>query len=194
MKRTYELKRRAERQAQTRRRIVEAAVELHTTVGSARTSISAIAERAGVQRHTVYAHFPTERDLFRACSLHWRAANPFPDVGRWWRIRDPERRLRTALRDVYGWYARLEPQIAVLRRDAQSLPVQAEVVGETDEALARLAHELSAGFRRRRRVRAAIGHALAFETWRSLTRTQGLGQPAAVDMMTALVRAVGGVR
>ena len=72
MKRRYELKERARRQAETKQRIVEAAVALHTSVGPARTTISAIAERAGVERHTVYAHFPDERTLFRACSTHWR--------------------------------------------------------------------------------------------------------------------------
>ena len=188
MKRRYELKRRAERQAETRRRIVEAAVALHTTIGPARTSISAIAERAGVQRLTVYAHFPDERRLFRACSGHWRAQNPFPDPNRWWRIDDPERRLRTALRDVYAWYERLEPQIAVLRRDAALLPVQAEITRETDEALKALARRLAAGFARPRRVRAAIGHALTFETWRSLERGQAVSRRRSVGLMVGLVR------
>ncbi len=80
MNRKYELKERARRQAQTRQRIVEAAVDLHTTVGPARTTISAIAERAGVERHTVYAHFPDDRALFRACSEHWTARHPLPDL------------------------------------------------------------------------------------------------------------------
>ncbi len=79
MARTYTLKRRAERQAQTRRRIVEATVDLHSTLGPARTTISDVAERAGVQRHTVYAHFPTERDLFYACSGLALERDPLPD-------------------------------------------------------------------------------------------------------------------
>src|SRR5215213_6301335 len=105
MKRKYELKERARRQAETRERIVEAAVALHTSVGPARTTISAIAEQAGVERHTVYAHFPEERTLFRACSGHWQAEHPLPDLGPALRIADPERRLRRVLTDLYGWYA-----------------------------------------------------------------------------------------
>src|SRR5688572_5888882 len=104
MSRKYELKRRAERQAETRRRIVDATVGLHTSVGPARTTISAIAERAGVERHTVYAHFPDERALFQACSTHWRELHPLPDSARWESIADPQRRLRAALQDVYAWY------------------------------------------------------------------------------------------
>ena len=78
-KRKYELKQRAEEMAETRRRITEAAVDLHRTVGPARTTLSAIAKRAGVQRHTVYRHFPTETELFGACSAHYFTANPWPD-------------------------------------------------------------------------------------------------------------------
>src|SRR6476659_2729549 len=78
-KRKYELKQRAAEMAETRLRITEAAVELHGTVGPARTTVSAIAERAGVQRHTVYRHFPTDADLFAACSAHYVAAHPLPD-------------------------------------------------------------------------------------------------------------------
>src|ERR1041384_4638138 len=93
----YEKKRRAEHEAETRRHITETAVELHGTVGPARTSISAIAERAGVRRSTVYRHFPDEAALFDACSSHWEAANPPPDMERWAAIEDAEERLRTAL-------------------------------------------------------------------------------------------------
>src|SRR5438876_5193774 len=106
--RPYRLGRRAERQAQTRQRIVEAAVDLHTTVGPAATSISAIADRAGVQRHTVYAHFADETALFHACSSHWIGNNPFPDGAEWLEIVDPGERLRRALGDVYAWYERVE--------------------------------------------------------------------------------------
>ena len=118
MKRRYELKERARRQAETRQRIVEATVELHTTVGPARTTISAIAERAGVERHTVYAHFPDDRTLFRACSTHWRAEHPRPDVQRWLELDVPEQRLRGVLSDVYGWYEEVASDLEVLLRDA----------------------------------------------------------------------------
>src|SRR6188768_1137303 len=102
MKRKYELKERARRQAETRQRIVEATVELHTSVGPARTTISAIAQRAGVERHTVYAHFPDEGTLFQACSAHWRDRHPRPDVQQWLELDVPEQRLRGVLSDVYA--------------------------------------------------------------------------------------------
>ena len=105
MRRTYELKRRAERQDQTRQRIVDAAIALHTTVGPARTTISAIAERAGVQRHTVYSHFPDERTLGLACSGCHVERNPLPDVTVWRGIDDPEGRLRLGLTELYAYYA-----------------------------------------------------------------------------------------
>ena len=127
MTRKYELKKRAERQAGTRRRIVEATVGLHTSIGPSQTSIAAIAERAGVQRHTVYAHFPDERSLFTACSSHWAAANPFPDPAPWAHIAEPERRLRTALDEIYRWYEKVEPHLLLFTRDATLVPAYAFV-------------------------------------------------------------------
>ena len=106
MTRTYTLKRRAEQQAQTRRRIVEAAVDLHGSVGPAQTTLSMIAERAGVQRHTLYAHFPDERSLFLACSGLAMERDPFPDAEPWRAIKDQRERLRTGLLAIYGWYER----------------------------------------------------------------------------------------
>src|SRR5512133_311027 len=101
-KRPYRKKRRAELEAETRRRITESAVELHGTIGPSRTSMSAIAERAGVRRSTLYRHFPDETAVFEACSAHWRAANPAPDLAEWAAIEDPDRRLRAALEELYG--------------------------------------------------------------------------------------------
>jgi len=187
MTRKYELKRRAERQAETRERIVQATVDLHTTVGPARTSISAIAERAHVQRHTVYAHFPSERELFDACTAHWSDDHPFPDPAPWLTINDPERRLRTALHDVYAWYEEVDEDLAIFRRDAQLHLLTAERVAIRSKALAAPAKALAHGWPRRKAVRAAIGHALEFETWRSLVRRQGLSEAQAVDAMLRLV-------
>ena len=185
--RQYRLGRRADRQAQTRQRIVEAAVDLHTTVGPAATSISAIAERAGVQRHTVYAHFPDETVLFGACSAHWIEANPFPDGAAWLEIGDTGERLRRALRDVYAWYERVETSLALFVRDADVFPSW----GEARRArLAELADLLAKDLPRRKTVRAAVGHALEFETWRSLVRTQGLTSRAAADAMARLAEAL----
>jgi AcrR family transcriptional regulator len=187
MARTYELKKRAERQAETRLRIVEATVDLHTSVGPARTSIAAIADRAGVQRHTVYAHFPDERALFSACSAHWSAANPFPDHAPWATIADPERRLRRALGDVYGWYERVEHDLALFVRDVSLVPGYAFLVERRLAALAAAADTVVQTLPARKAVRAAVGHALDFETWRSLVRRQGLTRRQAVDAMARFV-------
>src|SRR5215213_3943262 len=104
MPRKYEMKRRAERMRQTRRRITEATVELHQAVGPARTTVSAIAQKAGVQRHTYYAHFPETKDLYQACTAHYLQRNPLPDPSRWAEISGPEERLREALKVVYAYY------------------------------------------------------------------------------------------
>ena len=191
MTRKYELGKRAEHLADTRRRIVEAAVSLHTTEGPVKTSIAAVAERAGVQRHTVYAHFPDLRSLFAACSSHWEAKNPFPDSAAWFAIEDPTRRLRAALDDVYAWYGRVEPELALFHRDASLVPEDGELVEREATELADLADDLAKGFGKHRAARAAIGHALEFETWRSLVRRQGLSPRAAVDAMVRLAAAVG---
>ena len=173
---------RAERQAETRRRIVEAAVELHSTVGPANTSLSAIAERAGVQRHTLYAHFPDADALFRACTLHWRASHPFPGVPE---VEDPWERLRVALRGVYDWYASVEPEFELFVRDSHVFP---SFWHERLDALERFAASLAAPLGRGRAVKALVGHALEFETWRSLVRRHGLSQRQAVEAMVELVR------
>jgi AcrR family transcriptional regulator len=185
MKRKYELKERALRQAETRQRIVEAAVGLHSTIGPARTTISAIAERAGVERHTVYAHFPDDRALFGACSRHWRLEHPLPDLAALEAIEDPEARLRQGLNELYGWYASVEVDLALFARDAYVL--DAEVVTEGARGVAALGETIAAGWPRRKSTRAAIGHALEFETWRSLVRRQGLSRTQAVDTMMALI-------
>jgi AcrR family transcriptional regulator len=190
MSRRYELKKRAERQAETRRRIVEATVGLHTNVGPARTTISDIADRAGVERHTVYAHFPDQQTLLRACSAHWAALHPIPDPARWTAIEDPEQRLRAGLEDIYDWYERVEHDVAIFERDALVHPATAEVVARRHERLLSLRETLSHGWSRRRAVRAAIGHALEFETWRSLVRRQGLTRKQAVDAMLQFVGSV----
>jgi AcrR family transcriptional regulator len=190
MSRKYELKRRAEKQAETRRRIVDATVSLHTTEGPARTTISAIADRAGVERHTVYAHFPDERSLFDACTTHWAALHPFPDPERWRAVVDPDTRLRTALRAMYDWYESVEWDLAVFERDAKVHEATAEAVARRKARTVALRNELARGWPRRKPVLAALGHALEFETWRSLVRDQGLTQKQAVEAMSSFVASV----
>ena len=186
MTRKYELKERARRREQTRQRIVEAAVELHTTLGPARTSIKAIAERAGVERHTVYAHFADDRALFRACSAHWEAAHPLPDLEALAALAEPDRRLRRTLGALYAWYESVEDDLALFLRDGY-IPANAEVIAETAAELEALADALARDRPRRKAVRAAVGHALEFETWRSLVRRQGLSRTQAVESMARLV-------
>ena len=191
--RTYELKRRAERQQETRRRIVEAAVELHTTLGPARTTVQAIAERAGVTRPTVYAHFPDLRSLLQACSGHVRDAIPPPDPTSWRSISDPGERLETALRDLYGYYARLEPLLENVQRDAAVMPIVAEMnayrVRYLEEIRDLLLEAWTTRGAAKARVRRAIGHALEFGTWQSLVRHQGCRTNEAVQLMLTFVRA-----
>jgi AcrR family transcriptional regulator len=190
MSRKYELKHRAQKQAETRRRIVEATVELHTTVGPAHTTVSAIAAGAGVERHTVYAHFPDERALFDACSSHWRALHPFPDPARWSDHPAGAEQLRAALLAVYEWYELVEEDLAVLDRDKTVHALTGELQRQRVRALESLQDALARGWPRRKAVRAAIGHALEFETWRSLVRRHGLTPRQAVDAMLDLVHAV----
>src|SRR5439155_24092294 len=127
MARKYELKRRAERQEETRRRIVEAAVELHRTKGPARTTLSDVARRAGVQRHTLYRHFPDERALGVACSGHFYQLNPFPDPAAWKTIADPEERLRVGLGELYGYFERTEDMLTCIVRDSEIHPPTREL-------------------------------------------------------------------
>ena len=191
-KRRYEKKRRAELEAETRRRITETAVELHGTVGPARTSISAIAERAGVRRSTVYRHFPDEAALFDACSSHWEAANPVPDMAAWQSIEDPDNRLRTALEELYGYYGRTEQMMDNLHRDELTMPLVAERFagyhGYVAAARDLMMRGRSVRGRRRDDARAAVGHALAYTTWRSLTGAEGLTDDQAVALMCAMVK------
>jgi AcrR family transcriptional regulator len=194
-KRTYQKKRRAELEEKTRRRITESAVELHGTVGPARTSISAVAERAGVRRSTVYRHFSDELALFTACSAHWAESNPLPDLASWESIQDPEERLRVALDELYGFYRRTEAMMDNLHRDEATMPVVKRLFTPFREYLATARDTLVRGRpergRRREETRAATGHALAYPTWRSLTREQGLDDSQAAAMMCALVAAAG---
>src|SRR3954464_8491605 len=127
MARTYTLKRRAEQQAETRRRIVEAAVALHGSVGPAATTISMVAERAGVQRHTFYAHFPDERSLLMACSGLSLERDPLPDAAPWRQIGDRRERLRAGLRAIYAWYERNAELAACVLRDVEVHPLVGEI-------------------------------------------------------------------
>lgn len=191
--RTYELKRRAERQEETRRRIVTAAVELHTTLGPSRTTVQAIAEKAGVTRPTVYAHFPDARSLFQACSGHVRATVPPPDHIAWHSIADPHERLGAALHELYDYYERLEPLLENIQRDAAVMPIVAEMTAYRVRYLEEIGDLLLQAWptrgAARARLRRAIGHALEFPTWQSLVRGQGSTTDEAVQLMVLLTDA-----
>jgi AcrR family transcriptional regulator len=190
-KRSYRMTRRAELEGETRRRITESAVALHEEVGPARASISAIAEHAGVRRSTVYRHFPDEEALFDACSSHWRAANPPPDPRAWAAVGDPAARTEAALRDLYAYYRRTQAMYTSLLRDEILVPAVQRRLRDFHGYLGAIQSVLMAGRglrgKARRRTHAAIGHALAFPSWRSLTQDQGLTDDEAVRMMARLI-------
>jgi AcrR family transcriptional regulator len=191
-KRKYELKERARRQAETRRRITQAAVDLHGTVGPAHTQISEIARRARVERLTVYKHFPQPTALFQACSAHWEAQHPPPDPGAWSRIADPHLRARTALEAMYGYFDENERMLANVIRDAETVPAVREVLeGGSLTYIARVRDVIVAGWRtrarRRERLATVVELALDFHTWRLLTRDRGLGNDEAAELIVSLV-------
>lgn len=190
MARTYTLKKRAEQQAETRQRIVDAAIELHGSVGPARTTVSMIAERAGVQRHTFYAHFPDERSLIVACSGQHMAQYPVPDPAPWRAIADPAEQLRKGLAALYVWFEDNADVLGCVLRDAEVHPIVREVVtegwGPPMQAIhAALGEKLSA------KQQPMLAVALSFHTWRSLTREGGMKSRAAAELMAKAVMGVG---
>jgi AcrR family transcriptional regulator len=191
-KRKYELKKRAEQMDETRLRITEAAIELHGTVGPARTTLSAVAKRAGVERRTLYRHFPSEADLFAACSTHYFTANPWPELDSWRAIGAPQQRLERALDELYAYYEGSEPMFSNVLRDAELVDFARDAVAPLhaylDEAAEILTTGRQARGRRRQLLRGALRHAVAFSTWHSLT-TNGIGRSDAAKLITALVEA-----
>ena len=195
-RRPYALRRRAEAMAATRERITEAAVDLHGTIGPARTTITAVAERAGVQRHTVYRHFPTEDELFAACSGHFFAAHPWPDPAAWRAVADPAQRLTVALDELYVYYEGTEAMLTNVLRDTALVAAVEPALTPFRAFVGEAAHVLAAGWGsrgpRRGVVAAAARHAVDFDTRRSLARDGGVSRAQAVDLTAAMVlRAAG---
>lgn len=171
MKRTrgYTKVRRAEAEEATRGRIVSAMVELHGEVGPARTTVSAIAERAGVERLTVYRHFPDEPSMLHACSAHWSSLHPPPEVCA--AGRDPASDCRRTILRLYGFYRSNASMLTNIATDTARIPLIATLMAPFEEHLDRMAAELDGRWPRRSARRAAtIRHALEFSTWRSLDR------------------------
>jgi AcrR family transcriptional regulator len=194
-RRKYEKRARAAQEEATRRRVVEAALAPCGAIGPARTTISAIAERAGVRRATVYRHFPDERSLLLGCSGAWLERHPLPDPSSWLGIADPARRLTAALDALYGWYEQTEPMLTAVLRDIEAVPTVGELQAARQAYLAAVEDGLARGWgargRTARRVRAAIGLALDFFAWRTL-HERGLTRADAVAVMAAAVQAAAG--
>ena len=202
----YEPKKRAERQEGTRLRLARATLELHEILGPALTTRSAIAERAGVTRPTVYSHFPDELSLGKACSSLELSDNPLPDPGRWEGIADPDERMRVALGDLYAYFRRREGLWANILRDQEltldaddpeAREADAEIMGPIYAHWERMGETLAAGWGSAEaypRLRlGAIGLALDFQTWRAMARTQGLSDEQAIELMVRMVRCAAGI-
>ena len=184
----YRMTRRAEQVDETRRRIVAAAVGLHGTVGPAHTTVSAIAEAAGVTRVTVYRHFPDEDALFAACTAHWAAGQRLPDVAAWREIDSPEDRTTAALTDLYRFFHDAAPMLTLTTRDQDVVPdfIRTRNRVTAQDQVDALLEAWPPGKRTARR-RALAGHAISFATWRSLCVDQSLPPQDAVAAMTRLV-------
>jgi AcrR family transcriptional regulator len=189
--RGYRKVKRADEEQRTRARIVDAAEALHGTVGPAHATISAIAERANVTRTTVYRHFPDDETLFLACSGQWLSRQTLPDPEAWSGVSDPVERLRVGLADLYRYFRAGHEMLANIERDAAVVPERVRGVRLAGERLWR--ETLLGGLSGRRRavVRAAVAHATAFGTWRSLCLDEGLSDRAAAELMTGMVVAAG---
>jgi AcrR family transcriptional regulator len=194
MKRAYRQTRRTAATAETRGRIVDAAIELHTTVGPARTTISAIAERAGVERLTVYRHFPHEDELFRACVTDGWERYPPPEFRAWASIADPERRFRAGLTELYAYYSTVGDGLTIIVRDLPRVPRLAGLNAPYFARWEQMRDVLARGWNRRgarrRTLLAAIAHSLELSTWESLVRRHGLADAEAVDLLLRMVRSL----
>jgi AcrR family transcriptional regulator len=194
-KRRYTLKTRADRQAETRQRIVEAAVALHQEVGPARTTVSEIARRAGVQRLTVYNNFPDERGLFAVCQGHFLERHPPPDPAPALGLEDPRERVQHILGDRYAWYRATEAMSGNVQRDRSLEPALDSLMSETwDAQIARLATTLGTGFtsdgNQTERLVALICVALDFWTWKRLAAA-GMNDSGAAELMADAIAGVG---
>lgn len=192
VKRRYRQSTRAEKAAATRQRIVEAAVELHGTVGPANTSLSAVARRAGVSRPTLYAHFPDEASLFQACTMHWMGQDPPPDPSAWQAIEDPRERVVTALTELYAHYSRNDQMLENVFRDMHLVDsMRSFNVPLVEGAFAAMTEVLSSPFDDEpgsaARRGAVVSLALSFDTWQVVARDRGLGSEDAAQLMAHLV-------
>lgn len=190
--RQYRQSARAKKTASTRQRIVEAAIELHGTVGPANTSLSAVARQAGVSRPTLYSHFPDEASLFQACTMHWMSQDPPPDPAAWLEIDDSRQRIGTALSEIYSHYARNEQMIGNVFRDMYVVEsMRSFNVPLVEESFAAMTEILSSAFDDGPdlsvRRSAMVSVTLSFHTWKKLVKVEGLTNDEAADLMAQLV-------
>ena len=194
-KRTYTKRLRAESETETRQRITEAAMALHGSIGPSRTTIKAVADAAGVQRATVYRHFPTEAALFESCSAHWYSLYPPPDAAAWASVADVDARLERALGELYSWYGSDVEMFVNIVRDAQVVPAMKGPFERRMQAIEMMLGVLMRGRlergRRRERIRATIAHAVSFPAWHSLVVVGGMRDDEAVAAMLGAVAASG---
>jgi AcrR family transcriptional regulator len=187
--RPYQMRRRAELVDETRQRITEAAVRLHTTVGPANTSISNVAEEAGVTRLTVYRHFPDLEQLFTACRGHWFVLHPPPDPTAWRAIPDLADRARRAFVELYGWFNQNADDLYPINRDEAAMPraAQDEHRAASAAQAAALVEGHTPGGPAGHALRAVAGHLVSYWTWRSLVVEQGLDVDEAVDLAVRIL-------
>lgn len=190
--RAYKMKKRAEQMAETRLRITEAAMKLHTTIGPARTTISAVAEEADVTRVTVYRHFPDEESLFLACSAHWIELHPAPNPEEWTQIETLEERSRTALADLYEWYRENHTDFYPIMRDFEAIPpaFREKMTHELTSYADALVQGSRLRGKRRHLLRAVAGHFTSFSTWWSLAIEQDVNDDEAVELAVGFIASI----
>lgn len=194
-KRPYVMRKRAESQDETRQRIIDATMQLHEEVGPRATTISAIAERAGVQRLTVYRHFPDETAVFQACTSHWLSLNPPPDPAAWGGIADPLQRARAALSAFYAYYDATQRMWTAAYRDETDVPALQGPMAEFRAYVANvgddLAKQLASGNKPTKQLVATARHALDFSTWSSL-KGAGLSDDSMTELVCSWIGCVAG--
>ena len=187
-KRKYKKTKRAEQQGKTRERIVEATVALHEELGPANTSIKAIAERAGVQRLTVYRYFPDDVSLFQACTSHWLSFNPPPDMSDWQDIEEVEEKTATALLAFFKYYRGTETMWTGAYRDVEDVAALREVLKGFEGYIDNVRDGLLASWKlkgkSKQQLSITLRHCLRFTAWQSLKR-QKLKDKQIVDLVTA---------
>lgn len=191
-KRKYRMGQRAEQQRETRERIVNALMELHEELGPAATTVSAVAERAGVQRLTVYRHFPNVQTMLTACTTTWIGLHPPPDIGEIEAKGGPER-TKAVLRTLYDYYEETSAMWSSAYRDIDQMPELAEAMAGFEQYLDMLARDLAAAWspKRSKRLLATIAHALRFSTWQSLSE-QAMSPNAMAALVATWIEAAAG--